>query len=320
MTISLNWLKEYIPIDLPPAQISELLTSIGLEVEDMQETESIRGGLEGVVVAEVLETWKHPNADKLTLTKVNTGQGEPLQIVCGAPNVAAGQKVLVATVGTTLYPSQGEPIKMQKGKIRGEVSEGMICAEDELGIGADHSGILVLPAETPVGKSAREYFNIEKEVIYEIGLTPNRSDATCHVGVARDLAAALKIQHDHPGTVNMPELAQFEKWSQSADLNALPVQVILENPVACPRYAGISIQNIHVGESPDWLKKRLQSIGVRSINNIVDITNFILHELGQPLHAFDLDEIQDQHHPRQNAGGRHQICFARRPGAHAACR
>ncbi len=287
MTISLNWLKEYIDVDLPPAKISELLTSIGLEIEDMQEVETIKGGLEGVVVGEVLEIWKHPNADKLTLTKVSIG-GELLQIVCGAPNVAAGQKVLVATVGTTLHPIEGEPIKLQKGKIRGEVSEGMICAEDELGIGHDHSGILVLPAETPVGMTGREYFKLEKDVIFEIGLTPNRSDATCHLGVARDLAAALKIQHEHSGEVRFPGAELPSAKGTRA------VEVIVENTEACPRYAGIVLQNVTVGESPDWLKKRLQSIGQRPISNIVDITNFILHELGQPLHAFDLDEIAGQ--------------------------
>jgi phenylalanyl-tRNA synthetase beta chain len=289
MTISLNWLKNYIDIDLPPAQVSELLTSLGLEVEGMEETESIKGGLEGVVVGHVLETRKHPNADKLTLTKVNIGNGEPLQIVCGAPNVAAGQKVLVATAGTTLYPVEGEPIKLKKGNIRGEVSEGMICAEDELGIGEDHSGILVLPAETPVGMTGKEYFKIEKDVVYEIGLTPNRSDATCHLGVAKDLAAALKIQFGHSGEVKIPSVDRFHVASES-----LPVEVVIENTEACPRYAGVSIEGVTVGESPNWLKKRLLSAGVRPISNIVDITNFILHELGQPLHAFDLDKIAGQ--------------------------
>ncbi len=290
MTISLNWLKEYIDIPLSPAQTADLLTSLGLEVEGMEERERIKGGLEGVVVGHVLEAWKHPNADKLTLTKVNIGEGEPLQIVCGAPNVAAGQKVLVATVGTTLYPLEGEPIKLKKGNIRGETSEGMICAEDELGMGHDHSGILILPEETPVGTPARGYFKLEKDTIIEIGLTPNRSDATCHLGVARDLAAALKIQHGASGKVRIPEVPPLIPHPSSL----IPVSVVVENTEACPRYAGISIKNLRVGESPDWLKNRLQSIGVRSISNIVDITNFILHELGQPLHAFDLDEIAGQ--------------------------
>lgn len=286
MTISLNWLKEYIDINLPAEEISNLLTSLGLEVEGMEEVESIKGGLEGVVVGEVKECWRHPNADKLSLTKVDIGAGDLLQIVCGAPNVAAGQRVLVATVGTTLYPTGGEPLTLKLGKIRGEESQGMICATDELGIGEDHSGILVLPSETPVGKTAREYFNIEKDVVYEIGLTPNRSDATCHLGVARDLAAALQVQHGQSGGVKVPSVENF-----TVNNNSLPVAVKVENSEACPRYAGVTIKGVTIGESPDWLKKRLLSIGVRPISNIVDVTNFILHELGQPLHAFDLDEV-----------------------------
>ncbi len=286
MTISLNWLKKYIDIPLSPEEISNLLTSLGLEVEGMEEVETIKGGLAGVVVGEVKECWKHPGADKLSLTKVDIGTGELLQIVCGAPNVAAGQRVMVATVGTTLHPTEGEPLTLKKGKIRGEESQGMICAEDELGIGGDHSGILVLPTNTSIGQSAKEYFNIETDVIFEIGLTPNRSDATCHLGVARDLAAALKIQHSHSGEVKLPSVDNFK-----IDNHSLPVEVVVENTEACPRYAGVSIKGVSIKESPDWLKKRLLSIGVRPISNIVDITNFILHELGQPLHAFDLDEI-----------------------------
>ncbi|MEZ4960349.1 MAG: phenylalanine--tRNA ligase subunit beta [Saprospiraceae bacterium] len=286
MTISLNWLKKYIDIDLPAEEISNLLTSLGLEVEGMEEVETIKGGLAGVVVGEVKECWKHPGADKLSLTKVDIGSSDLLQIVCGAPNVAAGQKVMVATVGTTLYPLQGEPLTLKKGKIRGEESQGMICAEDELGIGSDHSGILVLPENTPIGQSARDYFNIEKDTIYEIGLTPNRSDATCHLGVARDLSAALKIQHGHCGEVKLPAVDGFK-----IDNHSLPLDVVVENTEACPRYAGVSIRGVTIRESPDWLKNRLLAIGVRPINNIVDATNFILHELGQPLHAFDLDEI-----------------------------
>ena len=289
MTISLNWLKKYIDIPLSPDEISNLLTSLGLEVEGMEEVETIKGGLEGVVVGQVKECWKHPNADKLSLTKVDTGNGELLQIVCGAPNVAAGQKVLVATVGTTLYPVDGEPLTLKKGKIRGEESQGMICAADELGIGEDHSGILVLPEDTPIGLTGREYFNIEKDVIYEIGLTPNRSDATCHLGVAKDLAAALKIQLGQSGEVKVPSVENFKVHNHD-----LPVEVVVKNTEACPRYAGVSIKNVTIGESPDWLKNRLLSVGVRPISNIVDVTNFILHELGQPLHAFDLDEISGQ--------------------------
>lgn len=286
MKVSLNWLKEYIDVALDPETISEILTSTGLEVEGLEQIESIPGGLEGVVVGEVMTCGQHPNADRLSLTTVNIGNGEPLSIVCGAPNVAAGQKVLVATVGTTLHPVEGEPIKLKKGKIRGEVSEGMICAEDELGIGSSHDGIMVLPGDTPVGQPARDYFNIQTDFVYEIGLTPNRSDATNHVGVARDLAAALKVNHDHGGKLKLPSVDNF-----TVDNNELPVEVVVENTEACPRYAGISIQGVTIKESPDWLKQRLTAIGVRPISNIVDITNFVLHELGQPLHAFDLDAI-----------------------------
>lgn len=288
MKVSLNWLKDYIDIDLSPEEIGEILTDIGLEVEGMEEVESIKGGLEGVVVGEVVECGKHPNADRLSLTKVNVGNGEHLQIVCGAPNVATGQKVLVATVGATLYPLEGEPFELKKGKIRGEVSEGMICAEDELGLGRDHEGIMVLPDEAEVGTTGREYFDIETDVVYEIGLTPNRSDATNHLGVAKDLAARLRVSYDHSGTVRLPSVDKFR-----VDNHDLPVEVEVDNHEACPRYAGLTIKNIQVTESPEWLKKRLRAIGLRPINNIVDTTNFILHELGQPLHAFDLDKIQD---------------------------
>ncbi|PHN08027.1 phenylalanine--tRNA ligase subunit beta [Flavilitoribacter nigricans] len=289
MKVSLNWLKDYIDVQLDPETISETLTGTGLEVEGMEEVESIPGGLNGVVVGKVVECGQHPNADRLSLTKVDIGNGEPLSIVCGAPNVAAGQKVMVATVGTTLHPIEGDPLTLKKGKIRGEVSEGMICAEDELGLGVDHSGIMVLPEETPVGQTARDYFNIQTDYIYEIGLTPNRSDATNHIGVARDLAAALKINHDHDGNLSWPSVEEFK-----IDNNELPVEVVVENTEACPRYTGVSIEGVTIQESPDWLKQRLLAIDVRPINNIVDITNFVLHELGQPLHAFDLDAINGQ--------------------------
>lgn len=291
MTISLNWLKTYLDIDLAPEEISNLLTSLGLEVEGMEEVESIKGGLAGVVVGEVMECWRHPNADKLSLTKVDLGTGELLQIVCGAPNVAAGQRVLVATVGTTLYPTTGDPITLKLGKIRGEESQGMICAADELGMGEDHSGILVLPPDTPIGTTGRDYFKLEKDVVYEIGLTPNRSDATCHLGVAKDLAAALQVQFGQKEGVKMPAI----DFSSFQNLESLaPVEVTVENSEACPRYAGVVIKGVTIGESPEWLKNRLLSIGVRPISNIVDVTNFVLHELGQPLHAFDLDEIAGQ--------------------------
>ncbi|MEL7118551.1 MAG: phenylalanine--tRNA ligase subunit beta [Bacteroidota bacterium] len=288
MNVSLNWLKSYIDLDFTPEKIGEMLTDIGLEVEGLEEVESIPGGLKGVVVGHVLESGKHPNADKLSLNKVDIGGAEPLQIVCGAPNVAAGQKVMVATVGTTL-PLETEKglLKIKKGKIRGETSAGMICAEDELGIGQDHDGIIVLPAETKIGTPASEYFNIESDFVYEIGLTPNRSDATNHIGVARDLAAYLRINHDYEGTINLPSVEDF-----SVESTDFPVDIEVEDPILCPRYAGLTIKDIEIKESPEWLKNRLTSIGVKTINNIVDITNFILHEFGQPLHAFDLDAIK----------------------------
>ncbi len=287
MKASLNWLKEYLTVNLPPEQISEILTDIGLEIEGMEEIESIKGGLEGVVVGHVTECGKHPGADKLSLTKVNVGGEEDLQIVCGAPNVAAGQKVLVATVGTTLYDKEGVPWKIKKGKIRGEVSMGMICAEDELGLGDNHDGIIVLPENAAVGSFAKDYYEIENDIVYEIGLTPNRSDATCHTGVAKDLASALKINFEGDGKVNMPSVDNFK-----VDNNSSPIEVVVEDTEACPRYSGVTIKNVTIKESPDWLKTRLNSIGVRPINNIVDITNFVLHELGQPLHAFDADKIE----------------------------
>lgn len=286
MKVSLNWLKDYLDINLNPDETSELLTAIGLEVEGMEEIESIKGGLKGLVVGYVKECGKHPNADKLSLTKVDVGTGEDLQVVCGAPNVAAGQKVVVATVGTVLYDAEGRDFKIKKGKIRGEVSEGMICAEDELGLGDDHSGIIVLPEDVAIGTPASEYFNIENDIVYDIGLTPNRSDATSHLGVAKDLAAALKINHGQSGAVNAPDVSTFK-----VDNHSLPVEVIVENEEACPRYTGVMIRGVKVAESPDWLKNRLNAIGVRPISNIVDITNFVLHELGQPLHAFDADKI-----------------------------
>ncbi len=286
MKVSLNWLKDYLDINLNPDETSELLTAIGLEVEGMDEIESIKGGLRGVVIGAVKECGKHPNADKLSLTKVDVGADEDLQIVCGAPNVAAGQKVLVATIGTVLYDKEGNDFKIKKGKIRGEVSEGMICAEDELQLGDSHDGIMVLPQEVQVGTPASTYFNIENDIIYDIGLTPNRSDATAHLGVAKDLAAALKINHGGNGEVKVPDVSGFK-----VDNHDLPIEVVVENTEACPRYSGVSITGVTVKESPEWLKTKLNAIGVRPINNIVDITNFVLHEMGQPLHAFDADMI-----------------------------
>ena len=299
MIISYQWLLEYLPQPLPVNELSKILTSIGLEVEAVEATESIKGGLEGLVIGEVLTCEKHPNADKLSITTVNTGSGEPLHIVCGAPNVAAGQKVVVAPVGAMVHPTEGEAFLIKKAKIRGEESSGMICAEDEIGLGKGHAGIMILPADAVVGRLAKEYFNIPKtDFSIHIGLTPNRSDANSHIGVARDVCAYLshheggRFEVRYAGSSMQEQFAgaggslqgQFAGGSGS-------VQVKIEAVEACPRYAGISIKNVKVGPSPDWLKQRLQAIEVRSINNIVDITNYVLHEYGQPLHAFDADKI-----------------------------
>lgn len=286
MKISLNWLKRYIDLDLPIEELSEILTAIGLEVEGIETIEGVKGGLEGIVVGKVLTCDKHPNADKLSLTQVDTGNGEPIQIVCGAPNVAAGQSVLVATVGTTLYPTDGEPWKIKKGKIRGEVSEGMICAEDELGLGTSHEGIMILEGDVSPGTEAKKMFDLKTDYVFDIGLTPNRSDATSHLGVARDLAAYLRINHDWSGSVKMPEVGDFK-----VDANILATDVTVENEVACPRYSGVNLSEITIKESPEWMQRLLSAIGIRPINNVVDITNFVLHETGQPLHAFDYEKI-----------------------------
>ncbi len=292
MKISLNWLKQYIDINETPDKIAEILTDLGLEVEGMEHIGGIKGNLEGVVVGHVVECGKHPDADKLSLTKIDIGKGDLLDIVCGAPNVAKGQKVAIATIGTKLYFSDGKELTIKEGKIRGAVSQGMICAEDELGLGHDHSGIIVLPADTPIGKPAIEIFSegthsdkIEKDTIIEVGLTPNRSDATCHTGVAKDLAARLRVHHEG-GSVKMPDVSNFK-----IDSNALKIKVSVLDTEGCPRYSGVCIKGVTIGESPNWLKKRLAAIGVNSINNVVDSTNFVLHELGQPLHAFDYDKI-----------------------------
>jgi len=286
MHVSLNWLKDYLQTDLSPDKISEILTEIGLEVEGMEMKESVKGGLAGLVVGEVKECGRHPNADKLSLTKVDVGGDDLLQIVCGAPNVAAGQKVVVATIGTTLYGEDGEPWKIKKGKIRGEESQGMLCAEDEIGIGNSHDGIIVLDAAVPIGKKASEHFEIEQDYIYEIGLTPNRSDATCHLGVARDLAAALKVNYKENGTLALPDLSAFK-----VDETTKSIAVEVEDAQACPRFSGVILTGLKKMDSPEWLRNRLQSIGVKSINAVVDITNFVLHEYGQPLHAYDFEKI-----------------------------
>jgi phenylalanyl-tRNA synthetase beta chain len=286
MTISYNWLSDYLPETIEPERLSKILTSIGLEVESMEQYENIKGGLKGLVIGEVLSCEPHANADKLKVTSVNIGAAEPLQVVCGAANVAAGQKVVVATVGTTIYPIGGEPLTMRVAKIRGVESYGMICAEDEIGIGTSHDGIMVLPTDTKVGSLAAEYFKTYNDVIFEIGLTPNRMDAMSHYGVAKDVCAYLTHHNNKETKVKNIFTNQLK-----ADNNSLPITVTVENTAACPRYAGVSISGVTVKESPDWLKNKLTAIGVRSINNIVDVTNYILHETGQPLHAFDAAEI-----------------------------
>jgi phenylalanyl-tRNA synthetase beta chain len=287
MTISYNWLCDYLPRPIDPDRLGRILTSIGLEVEKQISYEEIKGGLHGVVIGQVLEVTQHPNADRLRLTRVDVGGPEPLHIVCGAPNVAVGQTVLVATVGTTIYPLNGEPITLKKAKIRGEESQGMICAEDELGLGTSHDGILILNEPIQPGTPASEYFKPHSDIVYEIGLTPNRMDAMSHWGVARDVCAYLS---HHERSDLRPQLPTPTALKPSSKNN--PINVHIENPTDCPRYCGITIEGVRVQESPRWLKQRLKSIGVRPINNLVDITNYLLHETGQPLHAFDADKIR----------------------------
>jgi phenylalanyl-tRNA synthetase beta chain len=287
MKISFNWLKEYLHINLPAEEAAALLTNCGLEVEGIDSFQSMKGGLEGLVIGEVKTCVKHPNADKLSLTTVDVGTGTPLSIVCGAPNVAAGQKVVVAMVGAKLYPTEGEPFEIKKSKIRGEASEGMICAEDEIGMGKSHAGIIVLPNDAQVGIKAKDYFKVEEDKVFEIGLTPNRADAASHIGVARDLNAVLISEgHNESTGVVYPSLKNFK-----VDNSSSPIEVVVEDLNACPRYSSITVSGVTVKDSPQWLKNRLLSIGVHPINNIVDITNYVLHEVGQPLHAFDADKI-----------------------------
>ncbi len=282
MKISLNWLKDYIQLDHSVETISKSLTDTGLEVEGLEEFGKIQGGLEGLVIGEVLTCEKHPNADKLKITTVDIGTDAPSPIVCGAPNVTKGQKVVVATVGTTLYPKGHDSFKIKKAKIRGEVSEGMICAEDEIGLGDGHDGIMVLDTNLPNGTPAIEYFDLDEDYIFEIGLTPNRADATSHIGTARDLKAVYKQ------AVNWPSVEDFK-----VDNNDLKIEVDVQNLEACPRYSGLTITNAQVGPSPEWLQTKLKSIGLAPINNVVDATNFVLHEMGQPMHAFDADQVKD---------------------------
>ena len=284
MNISYNWLKEYLDFDLQPEEVSAALTSIGLETGGVEEVQTIKGGLEGLVIGEVLTCVEHPNSDHLHITTVNVGGEEPLQIVCGAPNVAAGQKVVVAVNGTKLYDGD-EVFTIKRSKIRGVESNGMICAEDEIGIGTDHAGIIVLPADAVVGTPAKEYYNVKSDYVLEVDITPNRVDGTSHFGVARDLAAYLK-QNGKPTELKRPSVDAFK-----IDDETPAIEVIVENTEACPRYSGVTIKGVTVKESPEWLKNRLNIVGLRPINNVVDVTNYVLHEMGQPLHSFDAGKV-----------------------------
>jgi len=288
MNISYNWLKKYINLELPAEKVSETLTSIGLEVDSVEEMEGIKGGLKGLVVGHVLTCEMHPNSDHLHVCTVDLGTGEPQQIVCGAPNVAAGQKVIVATIGTVLYDGDQE-FTIKPSKLRGVPSNGMICAEDEIGVGNDHNGIIVLPQDTPVGMTAKEYYKLESDTMIVVDITPNRADAASHYGVARDLYAALSLK-DNTLKLTKPSVENFK-----VDDHSFEVKVTVENEASCPRYSAVTINNITIKESPDWLKKALQSIGLNPINNVVDVTNYILFALGQPLHAFDGDKIKGNH-------------------------
>ena len=288
MNISYNWLKEYVDFNLQPQEVAEALTSIGLEVGGVEEVESVRGGLKGLVVGHVLTCEAHPNSDHMHICSVDLGTGEPVQIVCGAPNVAAGQKVIVATLGTVLYGPEGESFTIKRSKLRGVESLGMICAEDEIGIGQSHDGIMILPAETPVGMPAAEYFQLESDYLIEVDITPNRADACSHYGVARDLYAYL-VQNGQPTALHRPSVEGF-----AVDNHDLDIAVEVENAEACPRYCAVSIKGCEVKESPEWLQKKLNTIGLRPINNIVDITNYIMMAYGQPLHCFDADMIKGQ--------------------------
>jgi len=284
MRISYNWLKNYIN-PIPSAEdCARLLTDTGLEVESMETYESVQGGLRGLVIGEVIACIKHPNADRLSVTQVNVNAIEPLQIVCGAPNVAVGQKVVVAMIGAVLYPTSGESFEIKQSKIRGELSQGMICAEDEIGLGKSHDGIMILDNNAEIGSSAADYFKISTDTVFEIGLTPNRVDAASHFGTARDLYAALYKKDDV--ALIFPNLKTFNA------ISTVDFQIEIENTAACPRYSGICISGVKVEQSPAWLKNTLSAIGLKSINNVVDITNYVLHELGHPLHAFDLNQIK----------------------------
>lgn len=289
MKVSYNWLKQYINFNESPEEIAEILTNTGLEVEGLEKYSSVEGDLDGLIVGFVKEKTKHPNADKLALAKVDIGAAELLDIVCGASNLEAGQKVVVATVGTTIYPTSGEPFTIKKAKIRGEASIGMICAEDEIGLGYSHDGIIVLDEDTKIGTPASDIYEVEKDYVFEIGLTPNRTDAMSHIGVARDIAAALNAANNTDVKINFPEV----KYSENS--NTSKVKITIEDKEACPRYSGAVIENLSIAPSPTWLQNKLNAIGIRPINNVVDITNYILKEYGQALHAFDLKEVAGNH-------------------------
>jgi phenylalanyl-tRNA synthetase beta chain len=289
MKVSYKWLKNYVKTSFSPERLSEILTDTGLEVEGLEKVEAVKGGLEGVVVGEVLTCVPHENADRLNVTTVDVGDKEPVQIVCGAPNVAAGQKVVVAKVGSTLYPSPDEPFKIKKAKIRGVESKGMICAEDEIGLGQSHDGIMVLDEKSKVGTPAADFFNLESDYVFEIGLTPNRSDALGHVGVARDIVAYTNVHEEEKTYLQLPDVSAFR--ARPGQHN---IKIEVEDSEACPRYMGVTISNLEVKPSPDWLKNSLLSIGLTPKNNVVDITNYVMHELGTPLHAFDLKSISDK--------------------------
>lgn len=285
MNISYNWLKEYVNFDLTPEETADALTSIGLETAGAEEVQTVKGGLEGLVIGEVLTCTEHPHSDHLHITTVNLGEGEPVQIVCGAPNVAAGQKVVVATLGTKLYDGD-ECFTIKKSKIRGVESTGMICAEDEIGIGTDHAGIIVLPENAVPGTLAKDYYSIKNDYALEVDITPNRADACSHYGVARDLYAYL-IQNGRQATLQRPSVDDFKVENRD-----LTIEVKVENTEACPHYAGVTVKGVTVKESPEWLQNKLRLIGVRPINNVVDITNYIVHAFGQPLHCFDAGKIK----------------------------
>jgi phenylalanyl-tRNA synthetase beta chain len=284
MKISYNWLKQFVEMPYPPEELSKALTDCGLEVEQLLPWQSVQGGLQGLVIGKVLTCERHPNADRLSVTTVETGDGIPKQIVCGAPNVAAGQTVVVALPGAKLFPSAGEPFEIKKSKIRGEASEGMICAEDEIGLGQSHAGIMILPDTIPAGTAASDYFKVENDWIYEIGLTPNRADAASHLGVARDIRTL--IGRNKEVDLKLPDVSEFKEEAGNS------IHVEIKNNEACQRYSGVEMAGIKVGPSPEWLQHRLKSIGLRPINNIVDVTNYVMHDLGQPLHAFDAEKIR----------------------------